>query len=83
MCSVKCHIACTPEGGITIEVEDEGAGFDYHHLDATLPIITRNIQKRGYVLIRSICNGISFNESGNHVTVVLNTSQNLLQMQMR
>lgn len=68
---VKCLVTCEQDGIVKIVVEDEGVGFDYHHLDSALPIMPRHIQKRGYVLIHSICRGVSFNENGNRVTAVL------------
>ena len=72
---VTCQVSYTQEGIVTIIVEDEGSGFDYRHLDSTFPEIPQNIQKRGFVLIYSICSSVSFNEQGNRVTAVLDTCE--------
>lgn len=78
--AVKCRVACNANDIITVEVEDEGMGFDYPHMEQPLSLSPRRYRKRGYILIRSICNGITFNENGNHVTAVLDTRPNLMEM---
>ena len=62
------------EGGrITIEVEDEGAGFDH----TTLPdptdasYIMRN-SGRGVYLIRKLMDSVCYNDPGNKITMVKN-----------
>ncbi len=74
--TVKCHLERTCDGHFRIVVEDEGNGFDFASLDTSLPDDPRNIRNRGYVLIRSICNALEFNERGNQVTALIHASEN-------
>jgi len=66
--SVRCTIEKREEGLVTICVEDEGDGFDYRSLDYSLPQDARDqATRRGYALIRSLSEGLLFNEKGNQV----------------
>jgi anti-sigma regulatory factor (Ser/Thr protein kinase) len=68
---VKCRVEKTEERTFRITVEDEGEGFDFASLDTSLPEDPRNVRKRGYILIRSICTSLEFNGPGNRVTVLI------------
>ncbi len=66
--SVKYRLT---DGGITIVVKDEGAGFNYENLpDPTLPDRLELPSGRGLLLMRSYMDTISFNAKGNEVTMV-------------
>jgi anti-sigma regulatory factor (Ser/Thr protein kinase) len=56
---------------LQITVEDEGAGFDYQNINTRLPDDPRQLQQRGYVLVYSLAERVSFNESGNRVTATV------------
>lgn len=50
---------------ITIEISDEGEGFDYNNIEN--PTIKQNIKKesgRGIHIIKSLSNGLEFKEKG-------------------
>jgi len=50
---------------ITIEISDEGDGFDYNNIEN--PTIKQNIKKesgRGIHIIKSLSNGLEFKEKG-------------------
>ncbi len=64
---VCCRIDHVHKGEFCIAVEDEGNGFEYACLDTTLPQDPRNIKRRGYVLLASLCQRLEFNDRGNHV----------------
>jgi anti-sigma regulatory factor (Ser/Thr protein kinase) len=55
-----------------IIVRDQGKGFDHLHLNHSflIPGDVRNIQKRGYILLKALTKCIEFNEKGNCVTVI-------------
>lgn len=65
--TVSCRIDHIGKGEFRITVEDEGNGFDYACLDTSLPQDPRNIKRRGYVLLASLCQRLEFNDRGNHV----------------
>ena len=50
-----------------LAVEDEGAGFDWHDLDTSLPQDPHHIHNRGMVLIDALSDRIEFNRKGNCV----------------
>jgi serine/threonine-protein kinase RsbW len=57
---------------ITIQVTDEGRGFDPEKLlDPTLPTNRMRPGGRGIFLIRKLMDRVEFNEAGNSITMVL------------
>jgi anti-sigma regulatory factor (Ser/Thr protein kinase) len=78
--NVSCRIERTPEGPFRITVEDEGTGFDFGCVNTTMPVDPRNVRRRGYILIRSICRSLHFNRRGNRVTVLVDQTENCGQM---
>jgi serine/threonine-protein kinase RsbW len=57
---------------ITVQVTDEGAGFDPNKvLDPTLPTNRLRPGGRGIFLIRKLMDRVEFNELGNSITMVL------------
>ncbi|MGH7469287.1 MAG: ATP-binding protein [Longimicrobiales bacterium] len=57
---------------ITVQVTDEGRGFDPEKLlDPTLPRNRMRAGGRGIFLIRKLMDRVEFNESGNSITMVL------------
>lgn len=61
------------DGKLTIEVEDEGAGFDHTKIaDPTAePHITKN-SGRGVYLIRKLMDRAEYSDTGNRLTMVKN-----------
>jgi len=56
---------------VTISVEDEGKGFDYHKLpDPTKEENLLTGSGRGVFLIRHLMNELRFNKKGNRLTMV-------------
>jgi anti-sigma regulatory factor (Ser/Thr protein kinase) len=53
----------------TMSVVDEGSGFDYPHLDMSIPADPRRRRSRGYSIIKSHASRIEFFENGARVTV--------------
>jgi serine/threonine-protein kinase RsbW len=57
---------------ITVQVTDEGRGFDPEKLiDPTLPTNRTRSGGRGIFLIRKLMDRVEFNERGNSITMVL------------
>ncbi len=57
---------------ITVQVTDEGHGFDPHKVvDPTLPTNRMRPGGRGIFLIRKLMDRVEFNERGNSITMVL------------
>lgn len=54
-----------------VSVEDEGEGFDYAHMETTIPEYPKPIRHRGYSLIHEFSEEIRFNETGNRVCLIL------------
>ncbi len=71
---VRCSIERTATGPFRIVVEDEGAGFDFTCIDMSFPEDPRRTQRRGFILLRKICQSIEFNAAGNRVTVVVDAA---------
>ena len=63
------RIACQVSNEkVRIEIEDEGAGFDWNHLPD--PTDLENLEKpcgRGVMLMRAFLNVVEYNERGNKV----------------
>ena len=59
------------DGQFRIDIEDEGEGFDYAHLDLTIPEDPRHAPHRGYPLVNALCERIEFNKAGNHVSAYM------------
>lgn len=58
--------------GVTVQVTDEGRGFDPELVpDPTLPHTIESPTGRGIFLIRQLADQVSFNEKGNSVTLML------------
>ena len=55
-----------------IRVEDNGAGFNHHALNLTIPEDPRRLRQRGLVLVNAVSQAVEFNEAGNAVTAFLN-----------
>jgi anti-sigma regulatory factor (Ser/Thr protein kinase) len=64
---IQCVVEQTSPGRFTVEVEDEGPGFDYRALDMTLPDNPARVTRRGFVLVGALCDRVEFNEKGNRV----------------
>ena len=66
---VSVEIRVTPTGRFKVTVTDSGHGFDYSKLD-TESVVTdpRHVKNRGYRLIRSFADKLSFNDQGNSIT---------------
>jgi len=71
---VLCTIERAQGGPFRITVEDEGEGFDFASLDMSFPDDPRTTRRRGYILIRKICQSIEFNGAGNRVTVLVSAA---------
>ncbi len=68
--TVKCKISKVGNLRFSIEVEDEGDGFDYAKLDFKMPDDPDQHRNRGIPFINTLADQIDFNESGNKITVV-------------
>lgn len=56
---------------LRFEVEDEGMGFDYHHLpDPTSPENLENPGGRGIFLIQALTDEMTFDKDGRHLSLV-------------
>ena len=56
---------------IKIKIKDEGEGFEYDKVpDPTAPENIENIHGRGVFLMKSLSDGIKFNESGTEVEMI-------------
>lgn len=60
---------------IRIIIKDEGIGFDYHQVIAQTDQIPGSDNSRGYLLIRSYTDQITFEENGSRVVVTLPITQ--------
>lgn len=61
------------DSGFGFTISDEGKGFDHLHLpDPTAPENLEKEHGRGIFLMRSLADDVSFNESGNEVSVFFN-----------
>lgn len=59
------------EGSFCFRVTDKGMGFDHKNLpDPTAPENLEKENGRGVFLMRNLADEVSFNDSGNEVTVV-------------
>jgi anti-anti-sigma factor len=58
-------------GLFSIEVNDEGQGFDHRRLKLTIPDNPRQVRRRGLPLVHEFCEEIKFNERGNSVKVLI------------
>ena len=68
---VRVEARVAPEE-ITVQVTDEGLGFDPGKvLDPTLPTNRTRSGGRGIFLIRKLMDRVEFNETGNSITMVL------------
>ena len=68
---VMCRIEKLEESRFKIEVEDQGSGFDYEHLEMELPKDPLHIKKRGYALINSLSDQIKFSSKGNRIIIYI------------
>lgn len=68
--NVLLHLALM-EKNLQFTVQDQGTGFDYHHLpDPTSP---ENLSKpggRGIFLMRNLCDEVKFHDSGRKVELI-------------
>ncbi|HOU96064.1 MAG TPA: ATP-binding protein [Bacteroidales bacterium] len=56
---------------LKVTVEDEGKGFNYSNLpDPTAPENIEKLTGRGVFLMRKLADDVTFNESGNKVTLI-------------
>ncbi len=67
---IKCKISSLGNLRFSIEVEDEGKGFDHSKLDFKMPDDPEQHRNRGIPFINTLADQIDFNESGNKITVV-------------
>jgi serine/threonine-protein kinase RsbW len=59
------------EGMLKITISDQGKGFDYKNLpDPTLEENLQELKGRGVYLIKRLMDEVSFNESGNQITMI-------------
>ena len=71
---IEAHLTPTE---ITVQVTDEGRGFDPAKvLDPTLPVNRTRTGGRGIYLIRKLMDRVEFNERGNSITMVLLSHSN-------
>jgi len=67
--TVSVEIRVTAPGQFKVTVTDSGRGFDYSKLDTeSVSADPRNIRNRGYRLIRSFADELTFNDKGSSVT---------------
>ncbi len=66
--SVIVCISSVEHNRFKIEVQDSGDGFDYQKLEMSLPENPREIQNRGFRLVKAYSDSIVFNQKGNKVT---------------
>ncbi len=70
--SVRGEVSVEKDGMIALWVEDMGKGFDYRALDLRLPVDPPDgLQHRGLILVKALVLELSWNASGNRVTVRL------------
>jgi anti-sigma regulatory factor (Ser/Thr protein kinase) len=65
----------SPDGGLTISVEDEGSGFDPELFDMDLHDHPKHLAKRGLVLIRALSETIIFDAAKGRIKTYLNPRQ--------
>ncbi|MDE3057282.1 MAG: ATP-binding protein [Bacteroidota bacterium] len=69
----KVHVVCTTQKGVlTVKVRDEGEGFDPRALPD--PLHPENLLResgRGVFLMKQMMDSVSYNETGNEVTMTL------------
>ena len=65
---VKVDVVITGTNAFDLIVEDEGPGFDYTNLNVELPDTRACAERRGYMLINALSDGVEFNRRGNRVT---------------
>ncbi|MBF0276339.1 MAG: response regulator [SAR324 cluster bacterium] len=59
---------------ILFEIEDEGKGFDHHHLPGLDDIGVLALSGRGLILIRSFMDEVIWNDPGNCITLIKHLS---------
>ena len=62
---------------LSIEVSDEGDGFDYSALDLTLPQKPEEISNRGLSIVNDIAESVAFDSNGSRVTARIPISPTL------
>ncbi len=65
-------------GVLTIQIDDNGAGFCYDELlvrDVTRQDFLMRESGRGVFLVRAMADGVQFNDKGNSVRIVLNLNE--------
>jgi CheY-like chemotaxis protein/anti-sigma regulatory factor (Ser/Thr protein kinase) len=74
--TIEVHVKLTPELA-RFEIRDEGPGFDPASIpNPTDPEYLERPSGRGMLLMRSFMDELTYNEAGNHVTLVKNVSSN-------
>ncbi len=69
---VRTLIEDVGDGRFRVDVEDEGAGFDFRRLSTKLPDDPKHLSRRGYLLISALSERISFMGKGSCVSVTVN-----------
>ncbi len=68
---IRADITYIPDGCFEIWVEDEGQGFDYTEVNSIKRDDISRKNQRGYLLIHTLSDQVSFNEKGNGVKAVV------------
>ncbi len=63
------------EGNVVFTVSDEGAGFDFENVpDPTAPENIEKIDGRGIFLMKSLSDGVEFEEGGSKVNITFSSA---------
>ncbi len=68
---VTCKLAKAPDDGLSIQVDDEGAGLDPSLLDMKLPGDPKRIEKRGLVLVQAMSETVFFDSAKGRATAYI------------
>jgi len=72
---IKCFLR--EDGRLVIKIRDEGRGYDYFHIlnqeICDVFALDSNMKEcgRGILIVKSLCEDLNFNKSGNEIEVVL------------
>jgi anti-sigma regulatory factor (Ser/Thr protein kinase) len=66
---------CFEDGRFSVEVDDEGEGFDYRSLDLRLPDDPFSLSRRGLIIVHELAEELVFTGRGNRVRAIVHADE--------